>query len=128
MDKQACEEKREFLRYRYDQPISYKIISSAHGQESISRALDAVAKNLSACGVLFTSRFIPEISSIIALDLDYRTTRICRELEENALIINNKVVGKVVRIEEAEDGLYGIGVAFIKRLSRLPKGIESLIQ
>jgi hypothetical protein len=53
--------------------------------------------------------------------------RVCREIEENALIVKNKLVGKVVRIEESADGLYGVGVAFIKRLARLPKDLENLI-
>ncbi len=127
MDKPAVEEKREFLRYRYDRPLSYTVITSSGEPGVRSRALDAVARNLSACGVLFSSKHLPEISSIIALDLDYRTTRICQEIEANALIVNNKIVGKVVRIEEDADGLYGVGVAFIRRLARLPKDLEKLI-
>jgi hypothetical protein len=123
----SFEEKREFLRCKYDKPISYKVISSAGQGSPGSRALDAVARNLSASGVLFSSRYHPEISSIIALDMDYRTARICQEIEENALIVNNKIVGKVVRIEEDKDGLYGVGVAFIKRLSRLPKDLEKMM-
>ena len=127
MTKPALEEKREFLRYQYDHPLSYKVITSSDAPAVRSRALDAVARNLSACGVLFSSKYLPQISSIIALDLDYRTTRICQEIEANALIVNNKIVGKVVRIEEDADGLYGIGVAFIRRLARLPKDLEKLI-
>jgi len=123
----APEEKREFLRYQYDRPLNYKVITSSDAPGARSRALDAVARNLSACGVLFSSKYLPAISSIIALDLDYRTTRICQEIEANALIVNNKIVGKVVRIEEDADGLYGVGVAFIRRLARLPKDLEKLI-
>lgn len=129
MDKQQFEEKREFLRYRFNQPVNYRVISSsARPAAGGSRAIDAVALNLSASGILFVSAHLPEISSVIALDLDYRTTRICREIEENALIVRNRLVGKVVRIEENADGLYGVGVAFIKRLARLPKDLEKLIE
>ena len=127
MDKPAPGEKREFLRYRYDHPLHYTVITSSGAPGVRSRALDAVARNLSACGVLFSSTYLPAISSIIALDLDYRTTRICQEIEANALIVNNKIVGKVVRIEEDADGRYGIGVAFIRRLARLPEDLERLI-
>ena len=127
MENSSLADKREFLRYSFDKPVTYKVISASNVKSSVSRALDAVAKNLSVSGVLFTSSFIPEISSIVVLEMDYRTTCICREIEESALIVKNKLIGKVVRIEDRGDGLYGVGVAFIKRLSDLPKNMEKLI-
>lgn len=127
MVKSIFQEKREFLRYSYDNPVAYKVLSSARTPNLASKVLDAVARNLSASGMLFSSKFLPEISSIIALDIDFRTSSICREIEENALIVKNKLVGKVVRIEENANGVYGVGIAFIKRSERLPENLEKLI-
>lgn len=109
-------ERRTFFRYRYENPIHYKVLNTPSTKnDSGANPIDAVSKNLSASGILFTSKHLLQISSVLELELDYRTSRICQEIEESALIINNKLLGKVVRIEEGENGLYDIGVAFIKK-------------
>ncbi len=127
MENMSLAERREFLRYPFDKQVRCKVISSSSGQSPVSKTLDAVARNLSVSGVLFASTFAPALSSIVVLEMDYRTTRICQEIEESALVVNNRIVGKVVRIEDSGDGTYGVGVAFIKKDSDLPKNVEELI-
>ena len=63
----------------------------------------------------------------MVLDLDYRTARVCEEIEKNALIVNNRVLGKVVRVEEKGDGVFDVGVAFVTKSDRLPKDINNII-
>ncbi len=109
-------ERRAFFRYRYENPIQYKILNTPKSENTSGAVpVGAVSKNLSASGILFSSKHLPQMSSILELELDYRTSQICQEIEESALIINNKLLGKVVRIEEGENGYYDIGVAFIKK-------------
>lgn len=120
--------KREFVRYGYSKPVNFKILLSPKQNKSASKLVSGISKNLSVSGILFKSDHLPEISSILELDLDYRTTGICHEIEENALTINNKLIGKVVRIEEDEDGKYNIGVAFIKKTDELPPDIEGMLK
>lgn len=127
MENRSVAERREFLRHPFDKQVKCRVISSTGSQGPVSKMLDAVAKNLSVSGVLFASTFTPELSSIVVLEMDYRTTRICQEIEESALIVKNRIIGKVVRIEDTGDGTYGIGVAFIKKDSDLPKNVEELI-
>ncbi|MFA5146974.1 MAG: hypothetical protein WC515_06360 [Candidatus Omnitrophota bacterium] len=116
--------RREFLRYRYEKPIHYSIVTSSKDLQPIaSSVMKAVSKNLSACGILFSTKDAPDMSSVLILDLDHRTSRICQEIEENALIINNKLLGKVVRIEECSDGMRDVGVAFIKKSTDLSKDL-----
>ena len=121
-------EKREFLRHNCAVPVHFRILLSPKHNSSATKLVDGISKNLSASGILFKSDNLPDISSILELELDYRTTGICQEIEESALTINNKLVGKVVRIEEVEDGKYNIGVAFIKRSERLPPDIEGILR
>lgn len=121
-------ERREFFRYSCQKPVQYKIISGADKSTPASKFIDGVSKNLSASGMMFTSRFIPDISSIVTLKLDYRTTNICYEIEENALVVDNVLVGKVVRIEDNDDGSYNVGVAFLKRSGEVPNEVKSLIK
>jgi len=121
-------DRREFFRYKLEQPIRFNVVEQPQGRAITAALAGAVTKNLSASGILFASTFLPQLSSILALDLDFRTTQICKEIEENALIVNNKIVGKVVRIEDNEDGCYNVGVAFIKKSDSLPGEILSLVK
>lgn len=105
--------KREFFRHRHENPVDFKEVSCHDG--SIPELAKAITKDLSASGILFTSTSHPRMSSIIAIDVDYRTSILCEEIEMNALILNNKLFGKVVRIEDNDNGTYDIGIAFIKK-------------
>lgn len=121
-------DKREFLRYRCDKPLHFKILLSPKDNSSASKLLSGISKNLSISGILFASNNCPDISSVLALDLDYRTTGICREIEENTLIIGNKLIGKVVRIEEKDGGAYNVGAAFIKKSDQISPEIIELLK
>ena len=120
-------DRREFFRYKHETPIRFKVVTEKQDMPSAAALSGAITRNLSASGILFTSKFLPQISSILALDLDFRTTQICKEIEEHALIVKDKVVGKVVRIEDNEDGQYNVGVAFIKKSETLPREILNLV-
>ena len=49
------------------------------------------------------------------MNLDMRTLKICQEIESKALIFNNGVLGKVVRVEEESDNAYDVGVCFLRK-------------
>ncbi len=119
-------EKRAFFRYRHVEPARFKEVSEK--EHTVSDLADAVTKNLSASGMLFTSEYPPRLSSMIVLDVDYRTCRICQEIEERVLIVNNRLLGKVVRIEDNDNGSFDIGVAFIRKSETLPQSVLTLIR
>jgi len=121
-------DKREFLRYRCDKPLHFEILLSPKDNSPASKLLGGISKNLSASGILFASDECPEISSLLALDLDYRTTSICQEIEEKTLLAGNRLIGKVVRIEEKDGGAYNVGVAFIKKSEKLSPEIKELLK
>ncbi len=121
-------ERREYFRYRYEKPIHYSLVASKKDQNPIATSLvEAVTKNLSASGILFTSPVVPDLSSILILNLDYRTSQVCQEIEENAVIVNNRLLGKVVRIEDADNGMWDVGVAFVRKTDDLSKDIKKFI-
>lgn len=121
-------EKREFFRYKHEKPVYYKNLGVPSNVNKRDKSLTAISKNLSASGLLFTTELVPELSSVVVIDLDYRTSRICREIESKAMMLDNKLVGKVVRIEEAGDGFYDIGIAFIKKTDAVPPELKSMMQ
>ena len=127
MDNQS--NKRKFLRVAYDKALTYEVIDPSK-EKIASNIITAISKNLSASGILFITNVtkVPEITSVLALDLDYSTANVCREIEEQALVLNDKIIGKVVRIEDNEDNTCGVGVAFIKKSDPLTKDIKDLLK
>ena len=121
------EDRRKFFRCNYEKFFSYNTVNLSKDRRFMSSLLNAVSRNLSGSGMLFSTTEVPQLSSLLILDLDYHTARVCEEIERNALIVNNRVLGKVVRIEEREDGIYNVGVVFVTKSDRLPKDVQSLI-
>lgn len=117
-------ERRQFLRYDFEKPLHFSIITSAKDKKGSKDLINAVSKNLSASGILFTTKEVPRISSLLLLDLDYRTANICHEIEKRALILNNKLFGKVVRIEDNDEGTCNVGVAFITKSDKLSEDLK----
>jgi hypothetical protein len=126
MDYPGCE-RREFIRHRHEKPVRYSVLNTDARQREAAQFMDAVSKNLSASGILFSTTNMPKLSSLLMLELDRRATNICREIEENALVIDDKLFGKVVRIEDAGSGRYDVGVAFIKRFDTIQEKIKGLL-
>ena len=123
------EERRQFLRCGYEKPIHYSIISAPKDKKSPFSLFKAVSKNLSASGILFITKTndVPEISSLLILDLDYKTANVCHEIDKRALIKNNRLLGRVVRIEDNENGTCGVGIAFINKSDRLSRDVKEII-
>ena len=119
-------EKREFFRYKHEKPVYYKNIGVPSQGDMATKFIKAMSKNLSASGLLFTAELIPKLSSIVMIDLDYRTSQICREIESRVMMLENKLIGKVVRIEDAGEGFYDIGVAFIKKSEVIPAALKNM--
>ena len=110
-------DRREFFRYEYDSPLSFSIVKSTKDKSFPRQFVDAMSKNLSASGLLFIAKGkdLPNLSSFLIVDLDYHTAAVCKEIETRAMLVDNKLLGRVVRIEDNEDGTFGIGVAFVKK-------------
>ncbi len=124
----SSKEKRRFLRVNYNKPLTYKIIS-APKEDFASKFLTAISKNLSGSGILFVTNVakVPEIASVLVLDLDYSTANVCQEIENEAMILDNKLIGRVVRIEDNENDTCGVGVAFVRKSDPLLKDIKGLL-
>lgn len=122
-------ERRSFFRYEHKTPMHYSLVTKPHEKGLISKTIRAISKNLRASGVLFATdkAHIPDLSSILILDLDYRTARICEELEKRALIVNNKLLGKVVRLQRVADDAVNVGVAFITKSDSLSEDLKKLV-
>ncbi len=120
-------ERRKFLRCNHEKFFTYSAVNLSKDKKFMPSLIRAVSRNLSGSGMLFNATELPRLSSLLVLDLDYHTASVCEEVEKNALIVNNRVLGKVVRIEERGDGAYDVGVAFVTRSERLPRDIQSLI-
>jgi c-di-GMP-binding flagellar brake protein YcgR len=116
-------ERREFFRLNYSQPLQYRTAGPIKETAASSR-------NISQTGILFrTETRPPEISSLLWLDLDIRTLKICQEIEGKALIFNNGLIGKVVRVEEDAEAAnsFDVGVCFLRKDEAKNRDVQKLL-
>ena len=114
----GTQERREFFRIHYNQSFQYKAYRPDKAPATRPSALQGVSRNISESGILFqTGGAPPEISSILWMTLDLRTLNICKEIETHALIFNNGLLGRVVRVEEnpKTPNKYDVGVCFLTK-------------
>ena len=119
-------EKRAFFRLNFKSPLQIKFYDSKAG----STLQDAESRNISQNGVLFqTGENPPRLSSLVWMTLDMRTLKICHEIESRALVLNNGVLGKVVRVEEDpdRDRTYDVGVCFLKKDQKESREVKSIL-
>ena len=120
------EEKREFLRVDYEKQLNFKILSG----EKLASKQDILARNVSASGLLFrtsSESSIPALSSIVWIELDEHMMNICSEIEEDLVIHNNGVYGRVVRIAEGEPGKsFDVGVCFLRKKDMTDEEVREL--
>jgi hypothetical protein len=117
------QERREFFRLNFKTPLQFKAYTDSRAH--------ATAQNISQSGILFqTEQAPPQLSSIVWMNLDMRTLKICQEIESKALIMNNGVLGKVVRVEEDADkgSTYDIGVCFLKKEQKGDREVQEFIR
>ena len=127
-DPGSSQERREFFRLNYAAPLhfkAYQITASRTSTASVGRS-----RNVSQSGVLFqTEKNPPQLASIVWMNLDLRTLTICKEIERRALIFNNGLLGRVVRVEEdpGNNSIYDIGVCFLTQGQQDSKEVQQVI-
>lgn len=123
-EKPGFQNRREFFRLKFSAPVRFKEYS---GQKSGPSEAEGVSQNISESGILFqTENNPPQLSSILWMNLDLRTVKICQEIEERALIHNDGVLGKVVRVEEGPTN-YDIGVCFLTQDQKNSPRVQKLL-
>ena len=121
-----AQERRDFFRIAFSTPLKYKNCSI----QDHSLLFPATTENVSQSGILFqTKHNPPQLSSIVWMDLDIRTLKICQEIESRALIFNNGVLGRVVRVEEDLENrrMYDVGVCFLKKSQRDTREVQQIL-
>lgn len=128
------QERREFFRINFSTPLQFKAYAidekSKSPQPSVDSAIRGVSQNVSQSGILFhTKANPPALSSIVWLNLDIRTLKICQEIENRALVFNDGLVGRVVRVEEDNHALnsYDVGVCFLTKEQRGSREVQQIL-
>jgi len=104
-------ERRKFVRLDYITPLEYKVCK----KETVSKLLAGYTADISQSGISCNIKDKVHKDDLLWLSFDRDTLTICGELEKRALIYQNGVIGKVVRIEPKEGNSYNIGILFITR-------------
>ncbi|MBF0252610.1 MAG: PilZ domain-containing protein [Candidatus Omnitrophica bacterium] len=123
-DMEQIEEQREFLRMDHETAVDFREVKT----DKLSNKSHIMTRNISASGLLFrTTNIPPALSSTIWVQLDDKMLNICSEIEEDLIMKDEGVLGRVVRISEGEPGVsYDIGICFIRKSSLSEVEIQQL--
>ena len=105
--------RREFFRVKFNTPLRFTACSASAPKDRIA---EGASQNVSQSGILFRAvGDPPPMSSIVWMDVDLRTLKICQEIEARALVTHNGLLGRVVRVEEdpKNNASYDVGVCFL---------------
>jgi hypothetical protein len=132
MSGKTSPERREFLRIHLSEPFDFRVCETSDKTDpSEDSAARAVTRNVSQSGIFFqTDSHPPALSSILWMKLDFRALNICQEIEHRALVVNDGVLGRVVRLEENQkkDHVYDVGVCFLTREERASREVSRLLK
>lgn len=128
--KTGFQNRREFFRLKFTTPLRFKSYAVKNSATVLPQTdAEGRSRNVSQSGILFqTENAPPQISSILWLNLDIRTLKICQEIEDRVLIFNNGLLGRVVRVEEeSRSGSYDIGVCFLTQEQKNSREVQKVL-
>ncbi len=123
--KPNLQDRREYFRINFKTAVEFRVYPSKSPQVQ-----NGSCQNISQSGILFqTENKPPQLSSLVWMGLDIRTLSICKEIEKKALILNNGLVGKVVRVEEDADNekLYEVGICFLTQDQKDSREVKEIL-
>jgi len=104
-------DRRLFSRIDFAAPLAYKVCN----KDTLSKILQGYTSNISEAGMLCNIREAVNPDDILWLSFDRGILGMCEELEKRALIYQNGVIGKVVRIQSKGYDNFDVGIKFITR-------------
>ncbi len=104
-------ERRKAGRVEYAVPLSYKVCK----EETISKLLEGYTSNISPQGLLCNIKERVSTDNILWLVFDRDTLDFCSQIEKSSLVYQRGIVGKVVRVQDGQNGTYDVGIRFITR-------------
>ena len=104
-------ERRKFPRFEFSNPLAYKICS----KDTISKLLQGYTTNLSASGLLCNIKDRVHPNDLLWMSFDRGRLSLFEELEKRSFIYQNGIIGKVVRVDNKNDGSFDVGVCFLTR-------------
>ena len=104
--------RREYFRLDYRRPVKFRMLEDESSEDADLRL--GTSANISETGILFSSPILPKIASLLWMDIDLRTLKICKEIEKHAVVYRKGLLGRVVRLEEdPTTDSYNVGVCFV---------------
>ena len=118
-------ERRGYARLSIDHPLRFKILNPVFLQEfQIGKA-----KNISQNGLLFKTVAPPPRKSYILIELDKKTLKEFIAEDQKLVVIEHKIMGKVMRTHlNLENGLFEIGARFVHLSDKDSKEIENVVK
>ena len=109
-------ERREFMRLDCASPLAYKVCK----EETLTMILAGYTVNVSEAGLLCSLKNKVKLADVLWLSFDKSVLYTCERIEKRSLIYQNGVIGRVVRIDDRDNGTFDVGIRFLTREEKHP--------
>lgn len=103
-------ERRGFIRLDYATPLDFKVCKKT----TIDKLIQGYTVNISEAGLCCNIKDRVNLDDILWISFDRNALNIYSQIEKRALIYQNGIIGKVVRIKPRDEE-YDVGVQFLTR-------------
>lgn len=104
-------ERRSAVRISCQTPLTFKVCKN----ETISKIMEGYTKNVSHVGIQCTIPQEVPVGCTLWLKLDKDALILCEEIDRQAVILQQGILGKVIWVNKIEDNKFDIGLQFITR-------------
>ena len=117
--------RREYPRVPYEKPMQFTICLAGKADD----LYEGFSLNISQSGMLFSTKHVIPLSSIIVFETDIDTLSKCIAVESQLFYIQDYLFGKVVRLFRHHDSDYStIGLNFIKQHEEQREDVREAIR
>jgi hypothetical protein len=104
--------RRSYPRVPFEHSVRFLLCS--HQRESVTH--EGHSENVSQAGMLFRSKVLPPLSSLILIDTYFDDLMRCIDLDQLLMTSFRNVLAKVVQIShEKKKDFFNIGISFVRK-------------
>ncbi len=118
-------EKRRYYRFPFELPLRFQSVDP----ESQNTIQMGKGKNVSQGGILFKAVNPISRKSLVLVDPDTKALSKLIKIDKELTVIDGRILGRVMRTHlNLNNGLFEIGVQFVKTNEREKKQVEEAVQ
>jgi len=122
--RQRCRTRRLYPRVPFEHGVKFMLCS----HNAVRGLNEGLAANVSQAGMLFSSKVLPPISSLILLETHLTDLKKCIYVDHLLLTSSYHILAKVVQVHHRKNSdLFDVGIAFIQKVEYARSDVQEAL-